>query len=119
MKGSPFVTCRRNCMSARLSILVDPLPGTLYKRHRPAPSGRSHRSAFTLVELLVVVGIIATLIGILMPALATVQREGRKSVCASNLKQIGNAVVLYTQQYRGRYPRSPSLPSVNPYGLLP
>ena len=106
-------------MSANLPMLVDPFPGNRCQRRRRSPSARSHASAFTLIELLVVIGIIATLIGILMPALSTVKREGRKTVCASNLKQIGNAVVLYTQQYRGRYPRSPSLPSVNPLNLPP
>src|SRR3954447_20263117 len=85
----------------------------------PGPIPRFRRRAFTLIELLVVIGIIATLIGILMPALSAVKREGNKTVCASNLKQIGNAFVLYTQQYKGRYPRSPSLPSVNPFNLPP
>ena len=75
------------------------------------------RRGFTLVELLVVIGIIGLLIGILMPALAVVKRESKKTVCKVHLQQIGNAVRLYTDQYKGRYPRAPAFPSVNPYNL--
>ncbi|QOV88489.1 type II secretion system protein [Humisphaera borealis] len=74
-------------------------------------------SAFTLVELLIVIGIIALLIGIAMPAFAAVQRESRKTACKSNLRQLGLAVRLYTDQNKNKYPRSPALPSVNPYNL--
>ncbi|MDB5297035.1 MAG: putative major pilin subunit, partial [Phycisphaerales bacterium] len=85
--------------------------------HRPSPA-RS-RPGFTLVELLVVIGIIALLVGILMPTLSAVQREGRKTVCMSNLRQIGMGVTLYVDHHKGKYPRSPALPSVNPYNLQP
>lgn len=81
------------------------------------PTLRPSLRAFTLVELLVVIGIIALLIGILMPALSAMQREGRKTVCKSNLRQLGLAVRLYTDQNKNKYPKSPSLPSVNPYNL--
>jgi prepilin-type processing-associated H-X9-DG protein/prepilin-type N-terminal cleavage/methylation domain-containing protein len=90
----------------------------VYNSERTPPRLRkmaAGSAGFTLVELLVVVGIIAALIGILMPALAAAQRESRKTVCKGHLVQIGHGFLLYTNQYKGRYPRSPSLPSVNPY----
>jgi len=55
---------------------------------------------FTLVELLVVIGIIAVLIAILLPVLNRVKQQAQQVACAANLKQIGAAVTIYTSQYR-------------------
>jgi type II secretory pathway pseudopilin PulG len=64
------------------------------------------RKCFTLVELLVVIGIIAVLMGILLPALSAVKRTAQRVVCGSNLSGIGKALLLYANEYGGEYPRA-------------
>jgi prepilin-type N-terminal cleavage/methylation domain-containing protein/prepilin-type processing-associated H-X9-DG protein len=60
--------------------------------------------AFTLVELLVVVGIIAILMGILLATLSRVQEKSRRTACISNLRQLGVAMILYSNENRGYLP---------------
>src|SRR5688572_17804669 len=64
----------------------------------------SKRRGFTLVELLVVIGIIALLIAILMPALSKAKEQANRVACMSNLKQLGIALNLYTTDHKGWFP---------------
>lgn len=64
---------------------------------------RSYR-AFTLVELLVVIGIIAILIAILLPALQSAREQARTVQCLSNLRSCGQTLYIYATQNKGMFP---------------
>ena len=70
-----------------------------------ARSHKLRRSAFTLVELLVVIGVIAVLIGILLPAVIGARRAANQAACASNLRQWAVALNLYADQNQNWLPR--------------
>ena len=62
------------------------------------------RRAFTLVELLVVIGIIAVLLALVLPALARARNSALRVSCSSNLRQIGVAFISYAHDNRGWFP---------------
>ncbi|NLX04820.1 MAG: prepilin-type N-terminal cleavage/methylation domain-containing protein [Phycisphaerae bacterium] len=62
------------------------------------------RNAFTLIELLVVVAIIAMLVGMLMPVMSRARESARRSMCASNLRQVGQTCIQYAQSNREKFP---------------
>ncbi len=96
----------------------------------------SLRSAFTLVELLVVMAIIGLLVSLLIPTMQTTMDKAKSITCMGNLRQIGLAVNLYVVDHDGTYPFVESDPSdpvypsqeteakpikdaLTPYGITP
>jgi prepilin-type N-terminal cleavage/methylation domain-containing protein/prepilin-type processing-associated H-X9-DG protein len=65
---------------------------------------RPARRGFTLIELLVVIAIIAILAAILFPVFAQAREKARQTMCASNLRNLGTAVLMYAQDYDEQLP---------------
>lgn len=80
------------------------------------PTAKSKRQGFTLIELLVVIAIIAILASILFPVFARARENARRTSCLSNLKQMGLAMMQYTQDYDEAYPYSWSNLGTTPPG---
>ncbi len=79
---------------------------------------RRGHPAFTLVELLVVVAIIALLVALLLPSLASVRNQAGKVFCANNLAQFGRAISTYAGEYGYFCPHSPAPDYHDPDGPL-
>ncbi len=67
-----------------------------------------NRAGFTLVELLVVIGILSLLIAILLPALTQAKHHARRMACAGNLRQVGVAIHLYADDFEDTIPFGPA-----------
>jgi prepilin-type N-terminal cleavage/methylation domain-containing protein/prepilin-type processing-associated H-X9-DG protein len=83
-----------------------------------------NRRAFTLTELLVVIGVIALLIGILLPSLARAREASRRAACLSNLRSLTQALHMYAQANKDRLPslqpKDPPPPAIGfPWGYMP
>ena len=74
------------------------------RRRRAGPPQSCIRRAFTLVELLVVIGIVALLVSILLPAVSKARESARRAACLSNLRQVHLTFYLYAQANRDRVP---------------
>ena len=88
------------------------LPGT------PNGNVRAVRQRFTLIELLAVMAIIAVLAGLLLPALSHGREKGRQTYCAGNLRQIGVALMMYSEENR-HYPPGSAVPWGDPPNAYP
>ena len=73
------------------------------------PIKQNLSKGFTLVELLVVIGIIAILAGLLLPALAKSKNKAKQIHCLSNMKQMGIGFMLYSGDHNGELPSTAHL----------
>lgn len=71
---------------------------------------RKH-NAFSLIELLVVISILALLVGILLPALSLARQAATKGACGSNLRQVGVALSIYQGDQKDRFPLARYMPA--------
>ena len=70
----------------------------------PSDGNARNERGFTLIELLVVIAIIGILAGMLLPALASAQKQSHQAYCINSLRQLGIGIQLYAADWESRYP---------------
>ncbi len=80
---------------------------------------RSAKPAFTLVELLVVIGIIAVLLAIVLPTLATARESANRLRCTANLRSLGQFIYLFAHDHRDRVPEAQNTPLSGAGSIVP
>jgi prepilin-type N-terminal cleavage/methylation domain-containing protein len=101
-----------------MHLIYNPANPVHDRRMKRAPADPPH-AAFTLVELLIVIAIIAILAALLLPALALAKQKGQQSVCLSNLNQIGIAFGMYLNDNNDHFFDERPLKSSLPGGYHP
>lgn len=84
---------------------------------KPMTCRYGRNQGFTLVELLVVIGIIALLVSILLPALNAARRASRQVACLSQMRQVGLMMIDYANSYNGHFPLLFATPPTLNYGV--
>jgi prepilin-type N-terminal cleavage/methylation domain-containing protein/prepilin-type processing-associated H-X9-DG protein len=96
-----------NLPTSPLPDMIDPMPEVIPPHPQSSPRSRG----FNLIELLVVIGIVAVLIGFLLPALAKARQQAKQIACQSNLRQVGQLLVMYANANVGWiFPLGPDVP---------
>lgn len=119
--GPPFCAMRRENAVRWKSFEAFQLEATMdrgtARAHRKRPKilsisavMKSGHRAFTLVELLVVIGIIALLISILLPALNKAREAGKRAKCAANLHNLGQVCMSFANEHKGYFPMCYMMP---------